>query len=162
MKRAIPVESEQQQARHSDAAVQNQAYSNAWHHPVDNRAETIAQRQLMADINASPRMAAQRRLAEAIDSSPVMAMQRKQFAAVQQIAEEAPLLGRFEPVQRMVEEEPLQGQFDPAQRVEDEELLQGKLISADTMQPKAQTPAKPNHTGLPDNLKSGIELHSGL
>jgi len=61
------------------------------------------------------------------------------------------------------EEEPLQGKFDSAQRVEDEEEpLQGKFASEAPAQLEQQAPAKPNNTGLPDNLKSGIENLSGM
>jgi hypothetical protein len=66
------------------------------------------------------------------------------------VEEEEPLQGRFV-VQRVEEEEPLQGKF-AAQRVEEEEPLQGRF---DGEAPKA------NDTGLPDNLKSGIESLSG-
>lgn len=52
----------------------------------------------------------------------------------------------------------------PVQRqsVEDEELLQGKFEAAsDTQQKPVQREEKPNNTGLPDNLKAGIENLSG-
>lgn len=44
--------------------------------------------------------------------------------------------------------------------MDEEELLQGKFQSAD--QPVSQLQEKPNKTGLPDNLKSGVESLSGL
>ena len=51
----------------------------------------------------------------------------------------------------------------PVQRVsEEEEPLQGKFANQDTAQLEQQPAAKPNHTGLPDNLKSGIESLSGM
>ncbi len=56
------------------------------------------------------------------------------------LEEEELLQGKFAPIQKMgkpEEEEPLQSKFETAQR-------------------------KPNNTGLPDNLKSGIENLSGL
>lgn len=53
----------------------------------------------------------------------------------------------------------------PVQRVgqlEDEPPLQASSIAATTLQRQQQAViAKPNHTGLPDNLKSGIEHLSG-
>ncbi|KUJ59460.1 hypothetical protein AR687_22940 [Flavobacteriaceae bacterium CRH] len=55
----------------------------------------------------------------------------------------------------MDEEELLQGKFETAPRAEDEELLQGKFEPA-------QRAEKLNATGLPDNLKSGIENLSGM
>lgn len=83
------------------------------------------------------------------------------------------------PVQRMEEEELVQGKFSPAQRVEDEELLQGKLAPAQRIEDEevaqakqapvqamaggpAQRESRPNHTGLPDQLKAGIESLSGM
>ena len=64
------------------------------------------------------------------------------------------------------EEELLQGKFAPAQRqegLEQEELLQGKLASGE---PPAQLQddecRRENDTGLPDNLKAGIENISGV
>ncbi|MCF6258471.1 MAG: DUF4157 domain-containing protein [Gammaproteobacteria bacterium] len=56
------------------------------------------------------------------------------------------------------DEELIQGKFESVQRVEDEELLQGKF-SAEPVQQKSE--AIPNNTGLPDNLKTGIENLSG-
>lgn len=73
----------------------------------------------------------------------------KDHTVQRQSAEEEELLqGKFETVQKMDldEEEPVQGKFETAQpAVEEEEPLQ----------------RKPNNTGLPDNLKSGIENLSG-
>lgn len=61
------------------------------------------------------------------------------------------------------EEEPLQGKFDTAQRNEiEEELLQGSFESTlATEEESAQRKEKLNNTGLPNNLKTGIENLSG-
>lgn len=62
------------------------------------------------------------------------------------------------------EEEPLQGKFGEAQReeIDEDELLQGKFESNPTTEQKPiQQEERPNNTGLPDNLKKGIENHSG-
>ena len=96
----------------------------------------ISQRQLVHDIQNSPRVIAQRKQ---IDSAFGEAAQRRG-------AEEDELLqGKCEPAQRQgpVEEETLQGRFDTAQREE------------------APAPP-PNRTGLPDRLKAGIEHLSGM
>lgn len=59
-----------------------------------------------------------------------------------------------EPVQRLEDEEKaLQGKFDTAQREDDDELMQGKF---------AEPLQKKNETGMPDNLKAGIEELSGF
>lgn len=72
--------------------------------------------------------------------------------------EEEALQGKFEsPIQRASEdeEEPLQGKFSqPVQREEDEdEAVQGKF--------EAPVQRK-NETGMPDNLKAGVENLSGF
>lgn len=62
------------------------------------------------------------------------------------------------------EDDLLQGKFDTAQReaMEDDELLQGKFeTDTQTEQEPVQREEKPNNTGLPDNLKTGIENLSG-
>ena len=54
------------------------------------------------------------------------------------------------------EEEALQGKFEnPAQRAEDDE--EGMQMKTDTA-----IQQKPNNTGLPDNLKAGVESLSGF
>ena len=76
-------------------------------------------------------------------------------------------------VQREEEDEPMQGKFEHpvAQRLgeEDEELLQGKFVQLiqreeddELMQGKFEAPVQKNETGMPDNLKAGIEDLSGF
>lgn len=97
------------------------------------------------------------------------------FETAQRAEEEELLQGKFETAQRAgVEEEPLQGKFETAQRAEEEELLQGKFETAqlieeeepiqgkfETLQRAGAEEKKANNTGMPDNLKSGIENLSG-
>ena len=75
--------------------------------------------------------------------------------------EEELLQGKFEPIQRLRSEEEELGKFETVQRQDPEqvELLQGKLGVA---QRKEEPAHQPNHTGLADNLKSGIESLAGL
>jgi len=86
---------------------------------------------------------AQRQLMASIDSTT---------APAQLSTEEEMVQGKFDSVQRAEEEELLQGKFDPIQRVEEEEMIQGKF------EPLQK---KDNKTGLPDDLKSGMEGLSG-
>ena len=88
----------------------------------------------------------------------------------QELEEEELMQGKFETVQRVEEEEELmQGKFEAVQRFEEEELLQGKFATTQCMeeeeemlQGKFDTLQKQeNNTGLPDNLKSGMEQLSG-
>jgi hypothetical protein len=99
---------------------------------ADNRAETTSQRKLNELANNSQNL--------------------KQAAQLQSFAKSYP----GQPIQKVgiEEEEPLQGKFIPVQRqgIEEEELLQGKFEPIQK---------KENKTGLPDNLKSGIEGLSG-
>ncbi|HEY6897928.1 MAG TPA: DUF4157 domain-containing protein [Rhodocyclaceae bacterium] len=84
------------------------------------------------------------------------------FDTLQRVEEEEPLQGKFAALQRAEEEEPLQGKFEPVQRVEEEEPLQGRFAPESAAQLKEEAAAKPNNTGLPDNLKGGIESLSGM
>jgi hypothetical protein len=79
------------------------------------------------------------------------------FAANQMMEEDEPLQGKFNTIQMLEEEEPLQGKFFPIQRLEDEEPLQGKF---GTIQKQATQTS--NNTGMPNQLKSGIEGLSGI
>ncbi|GGC76783.1 eCIS core domain-containing protein [Undibacterium terreum] len=86
-------------------------------------------------------------------------VQRIEEEAEEEAEEEEPLQAKFNTVQRAEEEEePLQGKFGIVQRVEDEELLQGKFSASAS----AQLKEAPNNTGLPNQLKSGIESLSGM
>ena len=96
-------------------------------------------------LEASPRQLALRSKSATLQSSQEDLMQRK-FKTAQRVEEDELLQGKFKTAQRVEEDELLQGEFKTAQRVEDEELL----------------PSKRNNTGLPDNLKSGIEALSGI
>lgn len=97
--------------------------------------------------------ALQRRLMQDIDNSPAMTLQRQQLE-----------LGHAPAVQRVAEEEEelMQGKFDSLQRqtLEEEEPLQGKF--AQTLQRQPDSTPQANQTGMPDNLKSGIESLSGI
>jgi len=73
-----------------------------------------------------------------------------------QLVEEDLLQGKFDTAQLMEEEDLLQGKFDTAQLMEEEDLLQGKFEPT-----QLKEGAKKNDTGLPNNLKAGIEHLSG-
>ena len=96
-------------------------------------------------------MLAQRKFFAAINNSSRMLAQRKMNA------------GMLATVQRVEEQEALiQGKFEIAQRVEEDEPLQGKLASQASAQRQKESVSKPNNTGLPDKLKSGIESLSDM
>lgn len=186
MKRSVSSDSEQRRHVNINSLADRRAAKTSGF--TDNRSDVLAQRRLIAGIAASPRMVAQRQAAESIHASPRMITQRKLFnfsgnavAQLQSAPEDELLQGRFDPVQRMEEEEPLQGKFDAMQRMEDEEMLQGKFMTVQKMEEeeplqgksvsgvlvqREETSSAPlpsnNNTGLPDNLKSGIESLSGI
>ena len=118
--------------------------SQTLHQFIDNKPETLLQRKLILMANNSKK-----------EPLPI---QKKQA-----LKEEELLQGKFEPIERqeLEEEELLQGKFKTVQRkgLEEQELQ----MKAPPIQKKASTEQsrRENNTGLPDNLKSGIENLSG-
>ena len=68
-----------------------------------------------------------------------------------------PSQARFAPIQMVEDEEPLQGKFATMQLAELEEPLQGKFGAE-----QKQATQAANNTGMPNQLKSGIESLSGM
>lgn len=142
--------------------------------------QAIAQRKFSEQTHKSPRMTAQRRQMAKASGGAVQRVEGEEellqgkLNPVQRVEEEELMQGQFEVAQRVEEAELLQGKFAPIQRVEEEELMQGKFapvqrVEEELMQGKfntaqlEQAPAeKANKTGLPDNLKQGIENLSGM
>lgn len=95
---------------------------------------------------------------EMVDNRPAGIIQAMSERPIQRVEDdEDTLQGKFaQPIQRMEDDEDaVQGRFEqPIQRIEDDE---------DTMQGKFEAPIqKKNLTGMPDNLKAGIEDLSGF
>ncbi|MES2937671.1 MAG: DUF4157 domain-containing protein [Pseudomonadota bacterium] len=90
--------------------------------------------------------------------SPAMAAQRKQLQST--FGGAAQLMGPDEELQKKAPEEELQmkGADEELQMKAPEEELQMKTVQRKT----AQLEAEPNRTGMPDQLKSGIENLSGM
>jgi hypothetical protein len=113
-----------------------------------------------AAADAPAALQALSRLQQLADASPQVAqLRRLQALAHARPAPVAQLAGGPEE-----EEEHHQAKFSTAQLArgpEEEELLQGKF-STTQLQPQLQQPARANHTGLPEQLRSGIESLSGL
>lgn len=148
MKRLSSIESERQQTRNPAVAAAMSSVHQAF---ADNRESTVNQRQLMTAMANSPQAIAQRKISQLIHNSSRMLAQRKMLSG--------------EPVQRVEEEEPLQKKSESIQRVEEEELQKKAATDAPAQlkeQSSAQTNNTANNTGLPDNLKSGIESLSGM
>lgn len=133
---------------------------------TDQRASTsvqLKQQQLMQTAHSPAQLAAEEE--EAVQGKFVAQLAAEEellqgkFVA-QRAEEEEPLQGKFATAQLagMEEEEAIQGKFETLQRAaEEEEPLQGKFESSTPVQREQ----KPNNTGMPDNLKSGIENLSG-
>lgn len=129
---------------------------------VDNSAAAIAQRQRMEMLASSPQTTAQRERINTLQRVEEEEPLQGKFATAQRVEEEELLQGKFETAQRVEEEELLQGKFETAQRVEEEELLQGKFETTKPAQRVEAAPSAPNNTGLPSQLKAGIESLSGM
>ncbi|MGZ0020532.1 eCIS core domain-containing protein [Nitrosomonas sp. wSCUT-2] len=144
MKQSFLVEPQRQQTRSSAAMA---TISSVHQGMVDNRDSSADQRQLKVAMANTPHAIAQRRISQQMHSSSRMLAQRKMLCC--------------DAVQRVEEDESLQKKSEPIQRVEEEALQ--KTAATDTpAQLKEHSSAQPNNTGLPDNLKSGIESLSGL
>ena len=89
-------------------------------------------------------------------------LNQNQNGTMQRVEVEEPLQRKFDAVQRVEEEDLLQGKFESAQRVEEEDPLQGKFSGIASVQCKDETLSQVNNTGLPNQLKAGIESLSGL
>jgi hypothetical protein len=93
---------------------------------------------------------------------------QKQAATLQLkgLEEEEPLQKQATPFQLkgMEEYEPLQKQSAPFQlkSIEEDEPLQKQPFQLAKISSPAQTNARPNQTGMPDNLKAGVEALSGI
>lgn len=132
-------------------------FENARNASVQRRTETESAAAL---ADRSPSAIAQRKR-EAMLGAP--SLQRK-TAQREGLEEEEPLQGKFGTLQLLAPEEeelPLQGKFATAQRegLEEEEPLQGKFAASPVQ--REEEALAPNRTGMPDNLKSGIENLSG-
>ena len=136
----------------------------------DQRSTAVSQKALAASVSASPmQRAQQQRLqgmfgpAAQLQAGPEeeeLQMKSAAGALQREGPEEELLQGKNGPAQRLAEEEePLQAKFAGFQRVEEDEPLQGKVGTA---QPEEAPASMAGKTGLPGDLKVGIESLSGL
>lgn len=121
-----------------------------------------------AALQQSSRQQQQARQLQALKHSKAALIQHKpdESTVSQQAAleDEEPIQGKFETAQKMglEDEELMQGKFDATvqRQPDEEEPLQGKFEPAAVTQRQADV-ATANNTGMPDQLKSGIESLSG-
>ena len=87
--------------------------------------------------------------------------QLQKYLQIKPEEDKEPLQGKFNTIQKVEEEEPIQGKFDSKQK----SAVQLKEISSgnETISPiqRQEVSEKSNKTGLPDNLKTGVESLSG-
>ena len=132
----------------------------------------IAQRKQIESLQQSSQSATQLEKARSIQLKATKQILQEKADIPQRVEEEELLQGKFDTAQLAEEEELLQGKFDTAQLAEEEESLQGKFDTAqlakeeELLQGKFEPlqlkeGAKKNDTGLPNNLKAGIEGLSG-
>ena len=137
---------------------------------LDSGAGQLAQAKLIDTMQNGPRVVAQREKMESMN-------QHLGTKMVQRASDEEELQAKANPAQLAAKEEELQAKADPAQMKEEEEL-QGKFVTAQmqgheeeepvqgkmatTQLEEGKTASEGNQTGLPDNLKSGIESLSGM
>lgn len=137
---------------------------------TDQRSSTQTQLKQQDLIHSTPQTSVQRVMASQ-SSAPIQgagmeeeALQAKVIAQREEMEEE-PVQGKFVTQRADEEEEPLQGKFTAQLAgTEEEEPLQGKFeplqrASLEEEEPAQAQPA--NQTGLPNQLKSGIENLSG-
>jgi len=123
----------------------------------NNRAEASTLQKLQTLADSSARSQQLSGMQAMVNDSPQVLAQRKQ-------ARDA--FGATAQLMALEEEEPLQGKFTglataQLQSVEDEELLQGKF-SGHAATAQLQGAEEKNRTGMPDNLKAGMEDLSGM
>jgi len=131
-------------------APQQQDRSEAEFQFIDNRAETASLRQLQEAADNSPRMQGISQLSTMMNNSPRGGAMRSLQAMVDNSPRRASMVSQAVSSDALV------------QRVEDEEVLQGEFAAETPAQLAMPPDDKPNNTGLPDNLKAGVESLSGL
>lgn len=104
-----------------------------------------------AFVDTRPRTTTQRRLQEVANHSE----QSKQLKAFQQTAEQSARAVQLKAISTTMN-------TPAAQRAEKEEPLQAKLVGETVQREATADAAKPNNTGLPDQLKTGVESLSGM
>jgi hypothetical protein len=116
--------------------------------------DTLIRLQQLAD--AIPQAAQLRRLQALVDASPQVA----QLQRLQALADASPQAVQLRRLQALAD-----NHYAPVAQLagdpEEEGLVQGQFASAE-LQPQLQQAPRANNTGLPDQLKSGIESLSGL
>lgn len=139
-----------QQAQQNQSRAEHKSQESAQPQFEDSRPEATAQLRL------------QSLMANGVKSTQLKSMQAMMAANTPtKNLGQSPAATNPIPVQRMEEEEPLQAKTDEPVQREQAEVSGAENPGADAP-PDSTPPPKPNNTGLPDNLKTGIENLSGI
>jgi hypothetical protein len=133
---------------------------------ADNRPEATALMKMQELANDSPHASRLRALQQLANNS----QQVSQLRSLQQLANNSPQArqaSQFQVLADVTSPLPIQqkisnGIAQLAQETEEEELIQAKPQTGQRQPSATDGRPRPNNTGLPDNLKSGIEALSGL
>lgn len=133
---------------------------------ADNRPEAVAQKELQELANNSLQVSRLGFLQQLASNSP----QVSQLRSLQQLANNSPQTKQVAQLRVLanakalspIQEKIANGVAQLAQAPEEEELIQGKFETVQLQQNKSDSKPRENKTGLPDNLKAGIESLSGL
>jgi hypothetical protein len=121
-----------------------------------SREQTSQQRARRTRRTSADLQRAQQGATAAVDAPAAL----DSLSRLQQLADASPQVTQLRRLQALAD-----GQFAPVAQLaggpEEEELIQGKFATAQ-LQPQLQQAPHANNTGLPDQLKSGIESLSGL
>jgi hypothetical protein len=133
---------------------------------ADNRPEATALMKIQELANDSPQVSQLRALQQFANNSP----QVSQLRSLQRIANNSPQAKQASQFQALADATsplPIQQKIANSiaqlvQKSEEEELIQAKPQTAQRQPSATDGKPRPNNTGLPDNLKSGIEALSGM
>jgi len=133
---------------------------------ADNRPEAVAQRKLQELAGNSQQVSRLRALQQLANASPHVS----QLKSLQKLANNSPQVKQAAQLRALSSAKapsPIQQEISDriaqlAQVPEEGELIQGKFETVRLQQNQSDGKPRQNNTGLPDNLKAGIESLSGL
>lgn len=135
---------------------------------ADNRSEATALMKMQELANDSPHASRLRALQQLANNS----QQVSQLRSLQQLANNSPQakqVSQFQALADAASPLPIQqkiangiAQLAQVSEEEEEEPIQAKFETVQRQPNATDSKPRPNNTGLPDNLKSGIEALSGL
>jgi FKBP-type peptidyl-prolyl cis-trans isomerase len=152
---AFPLREASHEFIRNDAASENRGSTTcATQQPIGKQHQQRNSSAVQSELSdLRPQATAQRQLQDTANNSP----QSHQLNAFQQMAQNSARATQLKAMSAMMN-------APAVQRVEEEKPLQAKSATETAQRDVADAAEapKPNNTGLPDNLKSGIESLSGM